>query len=115
MAALFDREAAPVYTLFYRDGAKGRLYAKRFTMGGVTRDTVYDLTKGAKGSKVFYYAVHANEAESNALQLVVHLQPAPRLRKLEIEVNMAEHGIKARSAQGSVVAETSVKRVARRR
>ncbi len=113
--ALFDREAAPVYTLFYRDGAKGRLYVKRFTMGGVTRDTVYDLTKGAKGSKVFYFAVHANEAESNALQLVVHLQPAPRLRKLEIEVNMAEHGIKARSAQGSVVAETSVKRVARRR
>ncbi len=113
--ALFDREAAPVYTLFYRDGSKGRLYAKRFTMGGVTRDTVYDLTKGAKGSKVFYFAVHASEAESNALQLVVHLQPAPRLRKLEIEVNMAEHGVKSRSAQGSAVAETSVKRVARRR
>ena len=113
--ALFNKEATPVYTLFYRDGSRGRLYAKRFTMGGVTRDTVYDLTKGAKGSKVFYFAVHPTEADSNTLQLVVHLQPAPRLRKLEIELNMADYAIKARNAQGNIVAETSVKRVARRR
>ena len=113
--ALFNKEATPVYTLFYRDGSRGRLYAKRFTMGGVTRDTVYDLTKGAKGSKVFYFAVHPTEADANTLQLVVHLQPAPRLRKLEIELNMADYAIKARNAQGNIVAETSVKRVARRR
>ena len=31
-------------------------------MGGVTRDTVYDLTKG---SKVFYFAVDATEELSN--------------------------------------------------
>ena len=113
--ALFDREATPVYTLFYRDGSRGRLYAKRFTMGGVTRDTVYDLTKGAKGSKVFYFAVHATEAISNTLEVVIHLQPAPRLRKLEIEINMVDLPLKARTAQGNIVAETSVKRVARRR
>ncbi|MES2706796.1 MAG: DNA gyrase/topoisomerase IV subunit A [Verrucomicrobiota bacterium] len=113
--ALFDREATPVYTLFYRDGARGRLYAKRFTIGGVTRDTVYDLTKGSKGSKVFYFATHPTEADSDTLQVVVHLQPAPRLRKLEIEVNMADLPVKNRSAQGNIVAETSVKRVARRR
>lgn len=113
--ALFDREATPVYTLFYRDGSRGRLYAKRFTMGGVTRDTVYDLTKGAKGSKVFYFAVHPTEDVSNTLEVVIHLQPAPRLRKLEIEVRMSDFAVKARSAQGNIVAETSVKRVARRR
>jgi topoisomerase-4 subunit A len=113
--ALFDREAPKIYTLFYRDGSRGRLYAKRFTMGGITRDTVYDLTKGAKGSKVFYFAVHSTEEESNALEVVVHLQPAPRLRKLEIELKMADFAVKARNAQGNIVAETSVKRVARRR
>ena len=84
-------------------------------MGGVTRDTVYDLTKGAKGSKVFYFAVHPTEADSNTLQLVVHLRSTPRLRKLEIDLNMADYAIKARNAQGNIVAETSVKRVARRR
>ncbi|RYD31200.1 MAG: DNA topoisomerase, partial [Verrucomicrobiaceae bacterium] len=113
--SLFNREATTVYTLFYRDGSRGRLYAKRFTIGGITRDTVYDLTKGSKGSKVLYFAAHPTEADSNTLQVVVHLQPAPRLRKLEIDVNLADIAVKNRSAQGIVVAETTVKRVSRRR
>ncbi len=50
-------------------------------MGGIIRDTVYDLTKGAKGSKVFYLAVHSREYESNAIQVVAHLQPAPLRRR----------------------------------
>lgn len=113
--ALFDRETNLVYTLFYRDGTRGRVYAKRFTIGGVTRDTVYDLTKGNKGSKVFYLINHSTEELSNALQIVIHLQPAPRLRKLEIEIDMATIPVKNRNAQGNIVAESSVKRIARRR
>ena len=35
------------------DGSRGRLYAKRFTIGGVTCDTFHDLTKGAKGEQSF--------------------------------------------------------------
>jgi topoisomerase-4 subunit A len=97
------------------DGSRGRLYVKRFTMGGITRDTVYDLTKGAKGSKVFYFAADATEKLFNSREIVIHLQPAPRLRKLEIELNMADFAVKARNAQGNIVAGTSVKRVARRR
>lgn len=112
--ALFDREKQPVYTLLYRDGLRGRLYLKRFTIGGVTRDTVYDLTKGTKGSKIFYFAASKTEEESNALKLTVHLQPQPRLRNLEIQLNLADYAIKGRGAQGYVVAETPVKRVTRR-
>ena len=88
---------------------------RSITMGGITRDTVYDLTKGAKGSKVFYFAADATEELSNSREIVIHLQPAPRLRKLEIDLKMADLPIKARNAQGNIVAETSVKRVARRR
>jgi topoisomerase-4 subunit A len=109
--ALFTKENQPVYTLLYRDGRQGRTYAKRFQMGGVTRDVVYDLTKGTKGSKVLYFAAHENEAGSSMQKLTVHLNPAPRLRNLELAVDMTELAVKGRTAGGNIVTEHSVKRV----
>ena len=47
--AIFDKDDESVYSMMYRDGRGGRIYAKRFQVSGVTRDKVYDLTKGTKG------------------------------------------------------------------
>lgn len=40
----------PVFNLIYRDGKDGPVYAKRFRIGGFTRDKEYPLTRGAKGA-----------------------------------------------------------------
>jgi topoisomerase-4 subunit A len=111
--ALFNKDQQPVYTLVYRDGKQGRVYVKRFQIGGVTRDTAYDLTKGSKGSKVLYFSMHDSEEASAAQELTVFLNPAPRLKSLEIPLKMADVATKGRSAIGLTVTDHSVKRVSK--
>ena len=35
-----------IYNMVYQDGPKGSVMIKRFAVNGVTRDKLYDLTKG---------------------------------------------------------------------
>ena len=51
---IFNRAApnALTYCVVYRDGKTGPTIAKHFTIGGVTRDKEYDLTKGKPGSRI---------------------------------------------------------------
>jgi topoisomerase-4 subunit A len=113
--AIFNKDKNLVYTMVYKDGRQGRIYVKRFQVGGVTRDTVYDLTKGTKGSKVLYFAVHDTEEESAAQSLTVHLNPAPRLKNTEIVINMSDVAAKGRAAIGITVTDHTVKRVSKTR
>ena len=106
---LFDREK--IFSVIYRDGPRGRYFAKRFQMGGVVRDTIYDLTKGTKGSKLVYLAAHNSPETSNKQKLIIHYQPAPRLRKLEEDFDFASLEIKSRGANGNIVAENPVRRI----
>ncbi|MBP7949897.1 MAG: DNA gyrase/topoisomerase IV subunit A [Verrucomicrobiales bacterium] len=109
--AIFNKEQQPFYSMIYRDGSRGKVYAKRFQVGGVTRDTVYDLTKGSKGTKILYFAVHDTEEESSAQTVTIHLNPAPRLRNTEITFHFGELAVKGRAAQGNIVTEHSVRRI----
>ena len=43
--SIFRRDDQKVYNMVYRDGKSGRLYAKKFKIGGVTRDKEYPLFK----------------------------------------------------------------------
>ncbi len=106
---IFDRDK--IFSIIYRDGPRGRYYAKRFQMGGVVRDTLYDLTKGTKGSKLVYFSAHSTPETSNKQKLMIHLQPAPRLRKLEEEFDFSSMEIKGRGANGNIIAENPVKRI----
>jgi len=108
---IYDREAQPVISLIYRDGARGKYYAKRFKMGGVTRDTVYELTKGTKGSRVVYFASHQNPDKSAQQKLTVYFQPAPRLKKLEMALDLGSIEVKGRTAAGTLITDNAVKRI----
>ena len=59
--AVFHRDDQKVYNMVYRDGKSGRLYAKKFKVGGVTRDKEYPLFKTHSKSRVFFFAVHDSE------------------------------------------------------
>jgi len=51
----------------------GRSFAKRFPIGGVTRDKEYPVTQGTKGSEVLYLSVNPNgEAEGGHGALARH-------------------------------------------
>ena len=49
-----------IYNVIYRDGRYGSSYVKRFNVTGVTRDKVYNLTKGTSGSRVHYFTANPN-------------------------------------------------------
>ncbi len=111
--AILRKDEEKIYSMIYRDGRNGPLYAKRFKIGGITRDKEYNLTKGTKGTRIMYFAVHDSEEESAANQVVVHLKPALRLRNLARVFNFGDIAIKGRAAKGNIVTKHGVDRVVR--
>lgn len=111
--AVFRKADEKIYSLIYRDGRQGAIYAKRFRVGGVTRDKEYDLTKGSKGSRVLYLAVHDTEEESSVNGVVVHIKPGLRLRNLARPYVFGELAIKGRGVKGNLVSKHPVDRVVR--
>jgi len=111
--AIFRKDEEKIYSMIYRDGRDGPLYAKRFKIGGITRDKEYDLTKGTKGTRIMYFVIHDNEEESAANTVVVHLKPALRLRNLARLFHFGEIALKGRAAKGNIVTKHGVDRVVR--
>jgi len=109
--AVFRKDEDLIYSMIYRDGKDGNVMAKRFTVGGTTRDKEYDLTKGTPGSKVLYFKWHATNEESSAQMLIVHMKSGLRLRNLTRPVHFAEFGIKARGSQGNIVTKHPVEKI----
>ncbi len=96
--AVFRKDDTSVYNLIYRDGKNGAAMAKRFRIGGVTRDKAYDLTKGTPGSQVLYFKISPDESADN---LTVTLRSTARARKKVFDFNMAGLAVKSRGAQGN--------------
>lgn len=97
-----------VYNMMYLDAKSGRTMVKRFQILGVTRDKEYDLTKGAKGSKVLYFTANPNgEAEL----VTVYLTSGAKARIKVFDFNFAEVEIKGRGAGGNIVTKYPVRKV----
>lgn len=108
--ALFRKnEPQPVYNLIYRDGLRGAVMVKRFTVGGTTRDKEYVLTKGSENSKVLYFSLSPDENTAEAVK--VQLRPAPKLRKLNEDIDFAQLPVKGRETQGVIVTKNAVQKV----
>ena len=106
---LFNRNDpnANTFCMVYRDGRSGPVLAKHFTIGGITRDKPYDLTKGTPGSRVLYISAYPTESgEPDAVK--VNLKPAPRLRKTEEEVLFRDLTVRGRSSGGNIVTKHPV-------
>ena len=111
--AVFRKEEDLIYSMIFRDGRQGTIYAKRFRVGGVTRDKEYELARGTAGTRVLYFAVHKNEVESDAQMLLVHLKSGLRIRNLVRPLHFAEIGIKTRSSKGNIVTKHGVEKIIR--
>jgi len=97
-----------VYNMVYQDGPKGVVMAKRFSVTGVTRDKVYDLTRGTKGSKVLYFTCNPN-GESEVLNL--QLKPLPKLKKLQFDFDFGTLTIKGRNSQGNILSKVPIRKI----
>ena len=97
-----------IYNVIYRNGAPGApYYMKRFAVTGVTRDKVYNLTKGEPGSRVVWFSANPNgEAEV----VKVTLKPKHRLKTLQFDIDFANLAIKGKQSMGNLVTKNEVHR-----
>lgn len=103
-----EQEENTVYNLIYQDGSKGAIMMKRFTIGGVTRDKAYDLTKGLLGSRILYLSMSTPDEGPT---VIVKLKPKPKLRNLESVIYFGGQLIKGRGVQGNVVTKFPILKV----
>jgi topoisomerase-4 subunit A len=97
-----------IYHVMYQDGVGGPTMMKRFFVNSITRDTEYDLSKGAKGSKLLYFAVHPN-GEREVVSIM--LRPRPHLKRLRFDIDFGELLIKGRAASGNRVTKEIVQKI----
>ncbi|MDB4810376.1 DNA gyrase/topoisomerase IV subunit A [bacterium] len=111
--AIFRKDEPKYYCMIYRDGRDGATLVKRFTVQGVTREKMYDLTKGTNGTRVLFFSVHDSEKETPTVNVV--LKPMPRLRVKEIEVDFADISVKGRASKGNIITKNKVEKVVRKK
>lgn len=96
------------YNMIYLDAKTGRSMAKRFNVKSITREKEYNLTKGAKGSKVSYFTVNPN-GESEIVN--IQLSQSCTAKKKNFDFDFGEIGIKGRGSGGNIVTKYPVKKV----
>lgn len=97
-----------IYHLIYRDGKTGPTMMKRFSVKSITRDKEYDITKGTKGSKIYYFSVHPNGEREI---VTVYLRPRPHLKRVKFEIDFGALLIKGRGAAGNRVTKEIVQKI----
>lgn len=97
-----------IYNILYRDGAKGNINVKRCAIKGITRDKIYDITKGEEKSQILHMTVNPNgEAEV----LKIYFKPRPRLKKLIVDLDFSEIAIKGRQSQGNIFTRNPIHKI----
>jgi topoisomerase-4 subunit A len=108
--ALLPKEGdTAFYTMIYQDKESGKAFAKRFQVGGVTREKLYPLA-ASEGSKVVFFDVAKSEA-SLPKSVEVELSARCSARKKEFSFDLSELSVGGRGAKGITVTEYPIKRV----
>ncbi len=97
-----------IYNVLYRDGKNGPLMMKRCAIKGITRDKVYNITKGTPKSEILYMSVNPNgEAEV----LKIYFKPRPRLKKVIVDLDFSTLAIKGRQSQGNLFSRYGIHKI----
>ena len=109
VAVLPKEGDAAIYTMLYQDKESGKAFAKRFQIGGVTREKLYALTP-SEGSKVLFFHTAKSEADLPAA-VEVELSPRCSARKKDLIFDLTALSVGGRGVRGLTVTEYPVKRV----
>ena len=97
------------YTMVYQDKASGKAFAKRFQIGGLSRDKLYPLVK-SEGSKVLFFKVSKDE-KSMPQTLHIGLDGRGGARIREFDFDLTKVPVSTRSAKGLTVSKWNIKSV----
>ncbi len=108
VAVFKKKDKRTVYNMIYRDGKKGTSYIKRFSVTGVTRDKMYNLTRGTEGTKILYFSANPN-GEAEIVNVI--LRQSGSIKKIKWELDFADLEIKGRGSKGNIVTKYTVNRI----
>jgi len=99
------------YTLIYQDKESGKAFAKRFQLGGMTREKLYNLA-ASEGSKLVFLDETKNQ---DAMPAKVRVQLSGRCsaRVKDFEFDLSGLTIGSRGAKGLTVTQYPIKEVTR--
>lgn len=108
VAVFKKKDSRTIYNVVYKDGKTKASYVKRFAVTSITRDKLYPITQGHKGSMITYFSANPNgEAEV----VTIHLRQAGSIKKLKWDLDFADLLVKGRSVKGNLVTKYAVKRI----
>lgn len=97
------------YTMVYRDGPDGKTFAKKFQIGGLSRDKLYPLAK-SEGSRVVW--LHVAEKEKDMPKSIhVSLDGRSGARVRELDFDLTPIPVSTRTSKGLTVTKWAVKEV----
>ncbi len=97
------------YTMVYRDGPDGKTFAKKFQIGGLSRDKLYPLAK-SEGSKLVWLHVADNEKDMPK-SIHVSLDGRSGARVRELDFDLTSIPVSTRTSKGLTVTKWAVKEV----
>ena len=99
------------YTVIYQDKESGKAFAKRFQLGGTTREKVYNLA-ASEGSKLVFFDETKN-VDSMPAKVRVQLSGRCSARVKDFEFDLSELTVGNRNAKGVTVTQYPIKDVTR--
>jgi topoisomerase-4 subunit A len=100
---------ANFYTMVYQDGESGKAFAKRFQIGGLSRDKLYPLAK-SENSRVIYLRISAKEQEMpKSIRVFLDGRSGARVRELDFDLTKIP--VSTRAAKGLTITKWAVKDV----
>lgn len=99
------------YTMIYQDKESGKAFAKKFQVGGVTREKLYSLV-ASEGSRVVFFDV-AKSAATTTKAVTVTLSGRCAARVKEFEFDLKPLTVGQRSAKGLTVTQWPIRTVKR--
>ena len=99
------------YTIVYQDKESGKAFAKRFQLGGMTREKVYNLA-ASEGSKLVFFDETKNP-ESLPKALTIYLSGRCSARVKEFVFDLSELTVGGRGNKGVTVTQYPIRDVKR--
>lgn len=110
--AIFPKDGDKAfYTLIYQDKESGKAFAKRFQIGGITRDKLYVLA-ASEGSRALFLDVAKSEADMPK-KVTIYLSGRCSARVKEFEFDLSDVHVGSRGAKGLMVTKYPVRQVKR--
>jgi len=110
--ALVPKEGhGPFYTMIYQDKESGKAFAKKFQIGGVTREKLYSLVPSEGSSVVFFDAAKAEATTTQKVTVTLSGRCAARVKEFEFDLSGLTVG--QRGAKGVTVTQWPIRQVKR--